>query len=93
MKGSGWSVAQAPTAAGGQAQGVEDTALALTWAQFAVAGADAKPGTLQVEITSLPVDGRLQLQQADGSWAAVAVGERFMRTRSQGVGGEDVVKA
>ena len=48
---------QAPTAADGQASGSEDVALALTWAQFAVADPDGRPGALQVEITTLPADG------------------------------------
>ncbi|HEV6968357.1 Ig-like domain-containing protein [Roseateles sp.] len=68
---------QAPTAADGLAAGVEDTALALGWDRFAVADPDSRPDLLQVEITALPADGTLQRQQADGSWAAVAVGERF----------------
>jgi hypothetical protein len=68
---------QAPTAADGQAAGSEDEALALTWSHFAVVDPDSRPDLLQVEITALPVDGVLQRQQADGSWAAVALGERF----------------
>ncbi|MCE4555368.1 matrixin family metalloprotease [Roseateles cellulosilyticus] len=68
---------QAPTAADGLATGVEDTALALSWANFAVVDPDSRPDLLQVEIMALPADGELQRQQADGSWAAVAVGERF----------------
>jgi hypothetical protein len=68
---------QAPTATDGQAAGVEDMVLTLTWASFAVADPDGRPDALQVEITALPLDGTLQRQQADGSWAAVAVGERF----------------
>jgi hypothetical protein len=70
---------QAPTAAGSLASGTEDGTLSLGWANFAVADRDALPegGVLHVEITSLPVDGELQRQQADGNWAGVAVGERF----------------
>ncbi|HEY8879876.1 MAG TPA: tandem-95 repeat protein [Roseateles sp.] len=67
----------APTAADGLAAGAEDQALALGWANFAVVDPDSRPDLLQVEITALPDDGTLQRQQADGSWAAVAVGERF----------------
>jgi len=67
----------APTAADGQTTGAEDQALALTWAHFAVVDPDSRPDLLQVEIAALPVDGTLERQQADGSWAAVAVGERF----------------
>ncbi|MCE4540794.1 matrixin family metalloprotease [Pelomonas sp. P7] len=68
---------QAPTAADGQASDVEDAALVLSWTSFAIIDPDSRPDLLQVEITALPVDGELQRQQADGSWAAVAVGERF----------------
>lgn len=68
---------QAPTAASGQVQGTEDQALQLAWSHFAVVDSDGRPDLLQVEITSLPSDGELQRQQADGSWAAVAVGARF----------------
>ncbi|HEU6455810.1 MAG TPA: Ig-like domain-containing protein [Roseateles sp.] len=68
---------QAPTANDTQASGVEDQGLQLSWANFAVTDPDDRPDQLQVEITALPVNGELQRQQADGSWASVAVGERF----------------
>ena len=65
----------APTASDGSVTGVEDTALLLRWPDFHLADADST--ALRVVISSLPTAGSLQRQQADGSWAAAVLDERF----------------
>lgn len=61
------AVNDAPVATGGAVTGTEDTALALTWANFGVSDVDSPQASLGVKITELPVAGKLQYLAADGS--------------------------
>lgn len=63
----------APESDGGNASGIEDTPLTLKWADFGVTDADTADSELSVTITSLPVDGKLELMDANGDWVAVTL--------------------
>ncbi|WP_162084669.1 tandem-95 repeat protein [Sulfuriferula nivalis] len=65
----------APTAANSVVTGTENTPLVLTWGNFAVNDVNGDP--VSIVISALPAAGQLQSLQADGSWAAVAVGATF----------------
>ena len=58
-------VNDAPTAAGGEITGTEDTDLALTWSSLGVSDLDNLPSALGITITQLPANGTLQYK--DGS--------------------------
>ena len=60
---------------GGYAIGLEDTALVLKWADFAVLDADSSLSKLGVFITSLPADGTLQFQDTTGNWVDLTTAE------------------
>ncbi|WP_374352805.1 Ig-like domain-containing protein, partial [Chitinimonas sp.] len=69
----------APTAVDSLAVGSEDSALVLTWRDFAVADVDGD--ALSITLNALPIDGLLQKQITgnDGKpqWIAASVGDRF----------------
>ncbi|MCB1955165.1 MAG: type I secretion C-terminal target domain-containing protein, partial [Rhodocyclaceae bacterium] len=67
-----------PSAAGGFAEGSEDTALSLTWDDFGVTDVDSDGAGFSVQVTSLPADGVLEL--FDGTdWTLVAAGQEITR--------------
>ncbi|VCU65957.1 LapA family giant adhesin [Pseudomonas synxantha] len=79
------AVNDAPVATGGAVTGTEDTALALTWANFGVTDVDSPQASLGVKITELPVAGKLQFLAADGStWTNVANGQTFTKAQIDG---------
>ncbi|WP_404837827.1 cadherin-like domain-containing protein [Aeromonas media] len=65
---------RAPTATGGYSTGVEDTPQVLKWAQFG-ASDDQASTDLSVQISSLPLNGKLEYLNASGQWVAVKVGD------------------
>ncbi|MBW9241271.1 type I secretion C-terminal target domain-containing protein [Pseudomonas carnis] len=79
------AVNDAPVATGGAVTGTEDTALALTWANFGVSDVDSPQASLGVKITDLPVAGKLQYLAADGStWTNVTSGQTFTKAQIDG---------
>ena len=79
------AVNDAPVATGGAVTGTEDTALALTWANFGVSDVDSPQASLGVKITELPVAGKLQYLAADGStWTNVTSGQTFTKAQIDG---------
>ncbi|WP_410457897.1 beta strand repeat-containing protein, partial [Pseudomonas synxantha] len=79
------AVNDAPVATGGAVTGTEDTALALTWANFGVTDVDSPQASLGVKITELPVAGKLQFLAADGStWTNVTNGQTFTKAQIDG---------
>nr|WP_269745277.1 immunoglobulin-like domain-containing protein [Pseudomonas synxantha] len=79
------AVNNAPVATGGAVTGTEDTALALTWANFGVTDVDSPQASLGVKITELPVAGKLQFLAADGStWTNVTNGQTFTKAQIDG---------
>ncbi|AZE58538.1 retention module-containing protein [Pseudomonas synxantha] len=79
------AVNDAPVATGGAVTGTEDTALALTWANFGVTDVDSPQASLSVKITELPVAGKLQFLAADGStWTNVSSGQTFTKAQIDG---------
>ncbi|SDL19361.1 Hemolysin-type calcium-binding repeat-containing protein [Pseudomonas libanensis] len=79
------AVNDAPVATGGAVTGTEDTALALTWANFGVTDVDSPQASLSVKITELPVAGKLQFLAADGStWTSVSSGQTFTKAQIDG---------
>ncbi|RZI21179.1 LapA family giant adhesin [Pseudomonas orientalis] len=79
------AVNDAPVATGGAVTGTEDTALALTWANFGVTDVDSPQASLGVKITDLPVAGKLQYLAADGTtWANVTSGQTFTKAQVDG---------
>jgi hypothetical protein len=72
----------APVAVNSLVTGTEDQALTIKWSDFAISDAQGTP--LFVVITRLPVDGQLQRKQADGSWAAVVVGDTLNAAKVDG---------
>ncbi|AZE97625.1 T1SS secreted agglutinin RTX [Pseudomonas orientalis] len=79
------AVNDAPVATGGAVTGTEDTALALTWANFGVTDVDSPQASLGVKITDLPVAGKLQYLAADGTtWTNVASGQTFTKAQVDG---------
>jgi hypothetical protein len=65
----------APTATNSVVTGIENTPLVLQWSNFAVNDVNGVP--LTIVINALPGAGQLQSLQANGQWAAVAVGAKF----------------
>ncbi len=79
------AVNDAPVATGGAVTGTEDTALALTWANFGVTDVDSPQASLGVKITDLPVAGKLQYLAADGTtWTNVTSGQTFTKAQVDG---------
>ncbi|SDR68316.1 retention module-containing protein [Pseudomonas sp. FP1911] len=79
------AVNDAPVATGGAVTGTEDTALALTWANFGVSDVDSPQASLGVKITELPVAGKLQYLAADGTtWTNVSSGQTFTKAQIDG---------
>ncbi|MBD8151575.1 LapA family giant adhesin, partial [Pseudomonas fluorescens] len=79
------AVNDAPVATGGAVTGTEDTALALTWANFGVTDVDSSQASLGVKITDLPVAGKLQYLAADGTtWTNVTSGQTFTKAQIDG---------
>ncbi|WPN98474.1 retention module-containing protein [Pseudomonas sp. MUP55] len=79
------AVNDAPVATGGAVTGTEDTALALTWANFGVTDVDSPSTSLGVKITDLPVAGKLQYLAADGTtWTNVTSGQTFTKAQIDG---------
>ncbi|AZE81572.1 T1SS secreted agglutinin RTX [Pseudomonas orientalis] len=79
------AVNDAPVATGGAVTGTEDTALALTWANFGVTDVDSPQASLGVKITDLPVAGKLQYLAADGTtWTNVTSGQTFTKAQIDG---------
>ncbi|MBD8777254.1 type I secretion C-terminal target domain-containing protein, partial [Pseudomonas fluorescens] len=79
------AVNDAPVATGGAVTGTEDTALALTWANFGVTDVDSPQASLGVKITDLPVAGKLQYLAADGTtWTNVSSGQTFTKAQVDG---------
>ncbi|OPB34747.1 hypothetical protein BFW90_00050, partial [Pseudomonas fluorescens] len=79
------AVNDAPVATGGAVTGTEDTALALTWANFGVSDVDSPQASLGVKITELPVAGKLQYLAADGTtWTNVTSGQTFTKAQIDG---------
>ncbi|MFQ1788491.1 type I secretion C-terminal target domain-containing protein, partial [Aeromonas veronii] len=75
----GYTVDTPPTTSGGYAQGDEDTLLTLTWGQFNASDADTPEDQLSIKITSLPADGVLQYEDANGNWQAVVENQVFTK--------------
>ncbi|WP_415082187.1 immunoglobulin-like domain-containing protein [Pseudomonas fluorescens] len=74
-----------PVATGSAVTGTEDTALALTWANFGVTDVDSPQASLGVKITDLPVAGKLQYLAADGAtWSNVTAGQTFTKAQIDG---------
>ncbi|MBX7274448.1 retention module-containing protein [Pseudomonas sp. ERGC3:01] len=74
-----------PVATGSAVTGTEDTALALTWANFGVTDVDSPQASLGVKITDLPVAGKLQYLAADGAtWTNVTAGQTFTKAQIDG---------
>ncbi|AZE86864.1 LapA family giant adhesin [Pseudomonas orientalis] len=79
------AVNDAPVATGGAVTGTEDTALALTWANFGVTDVDSPQASLGVKITDLPVAGKLQYLATDGTtWTNVTSGQTFTKAQVDG---------
>ncbi|AZF56041.1 LapA family giant adhesin [Pseudomonas sp. R11-23-07] len=79
------AVNDAPVATGGAVTGTEDTALALTWANFGVSDVDSPSASLGVKITDLPVAGKLQYLATDGTtWTNVTSGQTFTKAQIDG---------
>ncbi|AZF40323.1 T1SS secreted agglutinin RTX [Pseudomonas sp. R1-43-08] len=79
------AVNDAPVATGGAVTGTEDTALALTWANFGVSDMDSPSASLGVKITDLPVAGKLQYLATDGTtWTNVTSGQTFTKAQIDG---------
>ncbi|MDA0129187.1 VWA domain-containing protein, partial [Vibrio sp. MarTm2] len=58
------------------AQGVD---LLLAWSSFGISDVDSPEASLSVVITSLPVDGVLEYQDAQGVWQAVQQGQELSK--------------
>ncbi|MCP9761065.1 hypothetical protein EGI20_17585, partial [Aquitalea sp. S1-19] len=67
------NVSEAPTTSGGYAAGSEDAAFVLQWSQFNASDVDAS-SSLSIKITSLPADGKLQLNGIDVTQAQLNAG-------------------
>ncbi|WP_323083281.1 VCBS domain-containing protein [Aeromonas hydrophila] len=65
---------RAPVTTGGYSAGKEDTPLVLKWAQFG-ASDDQAASDLSVQISTLPLNGKLEYLNAAGQWIAVKVGD------------------
>ncbi|WP_261815292.1 Ig-like domain-containing protein [Vibrio gallicus] len=63
-----------PTSESFNVSGMEDTALAFNWAQFNTSDQDTADNELSIVITSLPIEGELQLL-IDGVWTSVETGD------------------
>ncbi|KOO14334.1 hypothetical protein AKJ18_13575 [Vibrio xuii] len=70
------NVNDAPTSKPQQILTEEDTAVFIDWLSFGVEDEDSPDSTLAIEITSLPLDGKLEY--FDGtSWKPVQIGQQF----------------
>ncbi|MDG9886611.1 type I secretion C-terminal target domain-containing protein, partial [Pseudomonas sp. GD04058] len=64
----------APTAAGGEITGTEDTDLALTWSSLGVSDLDNLPSALGITITQLPANGTLQYKDG-ATWKTLTAAD------------------
>ncbi|SNT33817.1 surface adhesion protein, partial [Pseudomonas japonica] len=67
-------VNDAPTAAGGEITGTEDTDLALTWTSLGVSDLDNAASALGITITQLPVNGTLQYKDG-ATWKTLTAAD------------------
>uniref|UniRef100_UPI0012F81D99 VCBS domain-containing protein n=1 Tax=Aeromonas tecta TaxID=324617 RepID=UPI0012F81D99 len=65
---------RAPSTVGGHSVGAEDQPQVLKWAQFGATD-DQASTDLSVQISTLPLNGKLEYLNAAGQWVAVKVGD------------------
>ncbi|NGZ94120.1 cadherin-like domain-containing protein, partial [Vibrio aestuarianus subsp. cardii] len=64
-------VNDAPTAAGGNVDALEDSVTNIQWASLGVSDVDSAEAALGVIITSLPINGILEYKDGDNGWKPV----------------------
>ncbi|WP_325097347.1 Ig-like domain-containing protein [Marinomonas spartinae] len=72
-----------PTASGGSVEGVEDTALSLSWSELNISDSNSD-SSLSIKVTQLSGGGELQVQGDNGNWQTVAVGSELTKAQFDG---------